>query len=286
MGLIECPHCRGLVSDKAIKCVHCGVALKPTRQNICFECGAPLHGGEPTCAHCGCPIDTDAMTDLITKPQLPNTGDNQKRRGSSAKFMLVAVPLLIVLFVVFIGVYQHQKKAAAEAFRHNEEVKAAEEALRRSQEYAQNLELATNAMLTGAADAEARCNLIQQVWHNAIWQTEDTDTDKFTKPDGIFADDFNDALHNLYADSDFNAKIETIVENRETVNAIIAQLKNPPDEYQAAYESLSEYYDAYLTFTSLAINATGSLNTFTAEFDAIDAECLHCYQVMQFYLQD
>jgi len=93
-------------------------------------------------------------------------------------------------------------------------------------------------------------------------------------------------LCNLYADSDFNAKIETIVENRETVNAIIAQLKNPPDEYKAAYESLSEYYDGYLTFTGLAINATGSLNTFTAEFDTINAQCLHCYQVMQFYLQD
>lgn len=97
MGLIECPHCRGWVSDKAIKCVHCGVALKPTGQNICSECGASLHGGEPICMHCGCPINTDVITDLITKPQLPNTEDYQKHRSPSAKFMITEFLKMILM---------------------------------------------------------------------------------------------------------------------------------------------------------------------------------------------
>lgn len=115
---------------------------------------------------------------------------------------------------------------------------------------------------------------------------EDPATDNYTKPDGYFVDDFNFALENLFADPKFYTQINAIKENQETVTSIIAQLKNPSEEYKTAYESLSEYYDAYLTFTNLAINPSGSLNTFSEDFDAIDEKCLHCYQVMVFYIQD
>lgn len=64
------------------------------------------------------------------------------------------------------------------------------------------------------------------------------------------------------------------------------KLKNPPEEHKSAHESLSECYDAYLTFTGLAVNLTGSLNTFSEDFENADTEFLHCYHVMEFYVQD
>ena len=59
-------------------------------------------------------------------------------------------------------------------------------------------------MLSGASDAESSANLIKQVWYNSIYEKQDDETDKYTKPDGYFVSDFNDALGNLYSDESFS----------------------------------------------------------------------------------
>lgn len=90
----------------------------------------------------------------------------------------------------------------------------------------------------------------------------------------------------LFADPEFCLQIDNIMENQTIVNSIVGQMKNPPEEYKSAHESLAECYDAYLTFTGLAINPTGSLNTFSEDFNNADTEFLHCYHVMEFYIQN
>ncbi len=77
-----------------------------------------------------------------------------------------------------------------------------------------------------------------------------------------------------------------IMENQKTVNTIVGQLRNPPEEYKSAYKALAECYDTYLIFTNLAVYPTGSLNSFSEDFDAADTEFIHCYHLMEFYLQD
>lgn len=164
--------------------------------------------------------------------------------------------------------------------------RAEEAAIRYNRKYLENLWYAVDAMLSGAADSENCCNLIVQVWNNAIWEREDSATDQYTRPDGQFVIDFNEALNNLFADSDFYMQINNIMENQDTVNSLIGQLKNPPEEYKEAYKVLSECYDAYRTFTNMAINPTGSLKSFSEDFDVADTEFMHCYHVMEFYLQE
>lgn len=140
-------------------------------------------------------------------------------------------------------------------------------------------------IISGAADSETCCNLIVQVWNHAIWQKKDTATDKYTRPNGYFVSDFNDALDNLFADPDFQMKINAIKENQEAVNSIIGRLTNPPEEYKTAYESLSDYYRAYRTFSNMAINPMGSLNSFSENFDITDTELMQYYHELEFYLQ-
>ena len=221
---------------------------------------------------------------------------DDKKNNNRLMAFIIAIETFIIVAMAIIIVVQYQDKkaiaenanqiqeAAEEAMKINQE--AAEEDMKRSEEYYNNLKLVTSTMLSGASNAEECCNLIQDVWNNAIWEKEDISTDKYTKPDGDFVSDFNDAINNLFADSDFFIQINNIKSNQDTVNSIIIELKNPPDEYKSAYESLSECYDTYLTFTNLAINPTGSLNTFSDNFKNADDEFLHRYQVMQFYLQD
>ena len=52
-------------------------------------------------------------------------------------------------------------------------------------EYISNLNIARATMLQGAADAEETCNLINSVWHNAIFKKSDASTDKYTRKPGV-----------------------------------------------------------------------------------------------------
>lgn len=291
MAMIECSNCGGQISDKALKCVHCGIRFKAEEKRVCVECGAVLEDGSAVCSICGCPIEayrSEADADLQQR-------DSAKAKEKCHKALIIvisiAIVLLAALLVCIIGIGLHNKKIAEEeALRIRQEKEAeevaAEEARRRSQEYYQNLLLVTDTMLSGAADAENCCNLIVKVWNNAIWEKEDSETDAYTKQNGHFVKDFNDALDNLFSDPAFCKQLDSIMENQNKVNSIVGELKNPPDEYETAYTALAECYDVYWTFMNVAINPTGSLETFSADFDGADAEFMHCYHVMEFYLQD
>lgn len=286
MAIMQCPNCRGQISDRARKCVHCGTVFTSGKKELCAECGVELEDGEAMCFHCGCPVGASSRVTPVDFRQMSATGSNKVNRGTKRIIMAVAV-LVIVLMVIIVGILCHQaEKVAEEAMRFSREKEVEEENARLSQEYAANLQLVTDTMLSGAVDAENCCNLIVEVWNNAIWEKEDDVTDRYTRPDGHFVEDFNDALNNLFVDSEFCLQIDNIMENQRTVNSIIGRLKNPPEEYRSAYESLSECYDAYFTFTNLAINPTGSLNTFSEDFNDADTEFIHCYHLMEFYLQD
>ena len=273
MAMIICPHCGEQVSDKAKKCVHCGEILIAEEKKHCAECGAELEEGMRECPNCGCPVDEMQLSDTNEKPQkVEVTGVKLTKK---VKIIIgVVVVLLIVGGATVFGVTQYQKK------------KAAEEYAQRIEEYSDNLELATLTMLTGASDAETCGNLIKQVWYNSIYEKRDDTTDKYTRPKGYFVSDFNDALGNLFLDTSFQSKISSIEENQKTVSSLMKELKNPPEEYKDAYEAISELYDAYISLTNLATDPSGSLQTFSTNFNEADSETLNCYNAMKLYLED
>lgn len=216
MAMIVCPQCGEQVSEKAKKCVHCGAILIPEEKKHCTECGAELEEGMTECPNCGCPVD-DTLGHKEDKPQKVEVTGVKVTKKIKVIIGVVVILLAIGGATVF-GVNQYQKK------------KAAEEYAQRVEEYSDNLKLAAVTMLTGASDAESSANLIKQVWYNAIYEKRDDKTDKYTRPKGYFVSDFNDALGNLYADSDFSSKINSIEDNQDTVNGLMKKLKNPPDE--------------------------------------------------------
>ena len=151
--------------------------------------------------------------------------------------------------------------------------------------YKSNLSTIMHTMLSGASDAESACNLIKKVWYNSIYEERDTETDKYTKPKGYFSGDFNDALELLFSDTSFSVKIQDIKTNQVSVKSMMKTLQNPPDEYESAYDSLKELYDAYLDLTNLAINPTGSLQLFSSNFNDANGKMLKCYNAMEIYAE-
>ena len=103
-------------------------------------------------------------------------------------------------------------------------------------------------MLDGAAKAENAGNLIKSVWYNAIYEERNSETDQ------------------------------------SEVTNLMKQLKEPPKKYEEAYSVLKVYYDNYLKMTKIVINPTGSLNTFSEDFNTYDNNTVDSYEKMKLYL--
>lgn len=59
--MINCPECGQEISDKAIKCIHCGKVLveEVAPKKFCRECGKEVDIEAIECPYCGCPINAD-----------------------------------------------------------------------------------------------------------------------------------------------------------------------------------------------------------------------------------
>lgn len=146
--------------------------------------------------------------------------------------------------------------------------------------YVDNLEMVSNQMIIDSAEAEAICILVIKVWSNAIYETSDPETDKYTKVGNQFVDDFNIALANIYADTDINAKLSTLESNQQEIQLIIKDMFDPPEGLEQCYTTLSEFYVAYKALVGLAINPVGSLDTFSEEFKEKDNAAVDLYEML------
>lgn len=260
MALIHCPKCGKEISDKAARCVHCGYELTANNKRKCSECGAEFTDNATECPVCGCPVEIPEQT----PQQVEVTGVKLSHRN---KRIIVAVAIIgLLLAAALLGVARVKKQNNA-------------------RDYGNRLETAVQTMLIGAGEAETSGNLVKLVWNNAIHEERDSQTDPYTRPKGYFVSDFNEALQNLFADKDFSDQIASIKSNQDTVQTLMKNMKNPPDEYEDAYDALSELYDAYTNFTNLVVNPSGSLQTFSANFNDADTETLNCYNAMSLYLE-
>lgn len=238
MSLINCPNCGQSISKKASLCPKCGYALND-KKIICRECKSEYSGTLSACPSCGCP-----------------TPQKKKHTG----FKIAAI--IFIAFVLFYGVifspliFNKAKK----------------------EEYRNNLNTAVETMLNGASKAEEMGNLTLNVWNNAIYQREDSQTDKYVKPNGVFVYDFNTALNSLYSEQDYQKGISELQENRTEVISLMQKLKDPPSEYWEAYRLLETFYENYSKLIKSAISPSGSLNSFSEEFHKYDSDTLASYE--------
>ena len=265
MVLIKCPNCGTDVSDKAKQCPNCGEILQTQKiAKVCEECGYELDDNVTICPKCGCPV-----------PESEEEKKTRKKKKITISVIAILVVILAIIAIVCVINITNQKKA--------EEAAAAVEAARvqAANDYASNLELASFTMLTGASTAEEAGTLIHDVWYDTIFDEHNADTSKYTSGNS----DFNDSLSELFSDEEFQDKISSIKSNQATVNELMQELTNPPAEYEEAYDTLKNYYDAYLELTNLAISPTGSLQSYTDDFNEADSNVLKYYNAMDVYIE-
>ena len=272
MALIKCPYCDSEISDKATKCPKCGNELSDSKglSEICEECGKEIPRNATECPYCGCPRNDSPQKVEVTAVSMSKP---------NKKIIIIA---LVAVVVICIGVF------IANSIRDKQEQIKAEQVAAMEKEaadtYKENLVAIKAKMLTGGAEAEYACGLIHDVWYNTIYEEDDYTTNKFCKNGSFFNSDFNISLRNLFADSDFKARISGIEFNQDEVKELMRELTNPPEESKGAYDAVKELYDAYLEITELAVNPGGNLTSYTSNFNEADSNFMKYYQALDIYI--
>ena len=151
-------------------------------------------------------------------------------------------------------------------------------------QYADTMAQTAYSMMTGTDEANICGSLIVQVWQNAIYHTENDTTDPYTRPDGQFVEDFNDALRNLLTDLEFSARQALLAENRAAVQSGMRELKDPPAKYSEEYAALCDLYDDYIVIVNMALNPQGSLKTYSEEYyEASKAAYESCVRINLYF---
>lgn len=272
MALIKCPNCNNDVSDMAKACPSCGYELKQEAKaiNTCPDCNTILSGDESKCPKCGCPLNTN---EELQKVEIASINIQKNKRKQKKTLIIIVSVILILAIVGGIGVFVYQK--------------AKEDEKKRIQtEYKENMKQVAADMLVGSYAAEKAGGLIHDVWYNAIFEKSDSKTNKYTKKSSLTWNDFNTALKNLSNDKDFSSIIQKIKTNQETVGNTMKLLTNPPEEFKDAYGAMKDYYDAYLELTNLVISPTGSLQSYTSNFNNADTNVSKCYSSVKMYIED
>lgn len=247
MGLIVCPKCGELISEKAKECPRCSSSQNAL--TVCEDCETAYASELSACPKCGCPNFAARQ------------GENEKKRKLRNALFLAA----ILAVLVALGVNAAQREKAAQ--------------------YYKNMESAVYTMADGIEMAEKNGGLKLDVWGDAIRGIHSDRTDKYTMEDGVFVDNFNDALRKLYNDDDFVENASKIRSNKSEVTELMKELKNPPKKYKEAYRALKTYYDDYTKFVGKVLKSNGSYNSFSEEYKKYDEAASDSYEKMILYLE-
>ncbi len=312
MALIKCPECGHDLSDKAISCPHCGYVLQtediasssvvdttpsadPTPKD---SPTVVTPAAESTVQKNSAEISSDSSTDSTeTKsptPQLtPETNAPETStanptsvvanapQASKRKLSKRAIAIIVAIVVAIVGIGGYEAYQAEQA-RQAEEARQAE--IQRHNSYIDNLNKASYYMLAGMADSESACNLIQSVWHDAIFEKDINKWGEDTRP--YYSTDFNEALGKVMQSETYQGYVSSINNSKNQVSDLMKQLSNPPEDCQSAYSTLQDLYSTYTQFTNLATNPTGSLQSFSQDFSNYDSGGMSKYNLLETQIPD
>ncbi len=233
----------------------------------CPECNKEISDKVRACPHCGFPFaDKPNGHSDIQQVEIASVNISPKDPAKTKKTVIGVTSVFVILvlaFAIFIITKNNNEKKEYNAF-------------------IDNLNLVRMAMLNGGSEAESLLNLTAKVWYNSIFEERDPETDKYTMNNGYsFNDDFNASLYALFLDPSTLATISKIEENQASVETMMKVLQNPPDNLVRSYENILELYTNYKSLTNLAINPSGSLETFNQKKSQKIDEFLELFQKLE-----
>ena len=95
---------------------------------------------------------------------------------------------------------------------------------------------------------------------------------------------YDDALSDLLSQL---SDVENLLSDfGHSLSGYMKDLKNPPEGFEDAYSAVKDCYDIYLSFTNMVINPSGSLQTFSSNFNDADTSFVNKYNALKLYLEE
>lgn len=252
----------------------------------CKKCGSLILDGFSVCLNCGAEVKEN-LPENKEKIKIIEAMDKAHRNNQYRKTIITVLLALIVSAIFFFKYYEYSSNLSDDIANADSRPLISnnpfDKAERAEAEYYSNLVDATYTILDGCVDAENAGNMISKVWYNSIYEEHDPETDKYTMENGVFFEDFNDALHKLDNDPDFIALCDKISSNQYEVIDLMRKLNEPPKKYADAYAVIKDYYSEYIKFTNLILYYSESYNSFTEKFSTYNNSTYHLYKQMLIY---
>lgn len=163
-----------------------------------------------------------------------------------------------------------------------------------AEEYKGELQDVVDRMLENTADAEEIVNSYSDVWRHSIEsrgaipvaemaETTGLEQDVIQEyfvinPAGNIPDDFSLNVQSLNSYYQESGDLERIKEASDEIQSKINELNNPPAEFEKVYDEVLDMYTYAEQYIEMALNPTGSLQSFNEEKNQLTSEILSKYK--------
>lgn len=262
---------------------------------ICPECNKQISDQAEACPHCGYPLGNKRKARSV-KINIAEAKRKRKIVFTIIGVICVAFGLAVLITCLILIKRDNDAAEAARQESVRQESIQQESIAQSKAEEAARIE-AHNQYVTianafaehiayGAAQSNLTCCLTRVVWNNAIYKIESPDSDPYTKVNGKFVDDFNEALRALWNSESNQTFLKNIEENRVAVEKLYKALMNPPEEFEEYFATASKLYLVYREFTVMAMYPEGSLTSFSEDLNRISDEFRKLNEEMKILIPD
>lgn len=239
MDVVTCPNCGQVqVRDESGKCIKCGTFISAIQKEN-KEPQKQVDAGR---------IEAGAAGNVATKA---------KKKGKKLPIVITLISLLVVVAVCATLFVKIQRK----------------------KEYIDALYTLRASVLLGGSEAEDLGNLTRSVWYDAIFKEYDSETKPYVLNEhGGYVTNFNEAIRNLSNDESIQTQKDIISGTLDVAEDAMSVLKSPPEDMRECYEVAFDLYTEFSNLCNLAINPSGSLQSYTEEFRETDGDVADLYE--------
>lgn len=258
---------------------------------VCPECNKQISDQAGACPHCGYPLINTAEK---PKNQIQTTRKRKINVVNAILFPVLILAAAVLVTCVLLLISNNRKKQEdyqesiqQESIRQESIEQSEAEEAARIEAYNRYVLVANTFMseiASGEDAAYSLCRLQGKVWYNAIWEVSNSETDKYTKPNGAFVEDFNDAL-DAFRD-DYLVEIGYLLTNRDQVEALHKKLMSAPSNLEKLSGKIEDLYVSYRKYTALIVEGGESYNSFSEKFETYAKQFRELYEEVNALIPD
>ena len=255
-----CKKCGAALGDGQDFCPKCGTPKNAPDKNICAKCGTELADGQEFCPKCGQKVGLSidsGVSSAISKFNSNVEANNEKKKK---KPIMIAI-ILCVLVALGIGGFTVHKKVA--------EQKEAARIEELADDYRSNAKKFAALAFTAGANVEDIADTEQKYWREYIYD------DKYSSIERAV----------LMVQIDKSDEISQAEKDSDEMKSLYNNLKKVPEgvedsEIDEICDAVKDLYNIYTDYYSLAMNPTGSYNSFSESNQSKTDQFLSAYRAL------